>query len=854
MMLLERDDELARLSSLLDRSAREGGQIAVVRGEAGSGKSSLVRALGERAPDGTACLVGICDPLDPPVPFGPIKDIARQRPTVAALLASTGREARSRLAKDLAGLLQRPTLLVVEDLHWMDDATADLLVQVGRRIDETRALLVLTHRIGTVQPSLGRVLDAVVGGRRASIHELHPLSLDGVSTLVAGTALDPGLVHRRTGGNPFFVAEMVASGGMELPTTVASVVLARVEKLGVAAREVIDLASLAPDGLEISAAVAVLGEDRVRSGSNEAWAHNVLDIRDGRLVFRHELAREAVAEALPPATAQRLHRRLVAVFEEDAATPALARLVHHSVGAADSRRVRHYALQAGRSAYDRGANLVAISHARTILELGVELTPLENAQARELLADAQTWVVPQSDNLTARLEAASAWAAVGDRAQQARQLIMTASSHHHLGDVPSGIETVRRALGLVDGLPVDRVVAEVLATAALVLVETSPPDEARRFVEEVVAVLEDAAFPEAVSKALRARAWLRILRIGELDAGLADGLRAVELARAEAPLHVAQQAAILGEALSEARALEHALPLIEESITAARAGDQLTLVAYGLALRAGVRLHQGRLDLAEADAAPVVHADTLGEALRTTVLATTLGRRGVPEAADLLGDPGVAAVCADQSYGWRVASARAEIAVLHGDVAPVGRITADALRWAIGMRQAWAAGELRYWRRRAGLDDGPPEPWTAVPWKLMVLGDWESAAREWSARGCPFEQGLALSDGSEAGQRAALDLFADMGASAWADLVRDLLRRAGADGVRPRPRRQGADLTDRQREVLALVTLGLTDAEIASQLHVSVKTVGHHVSAILMRTGARNRTEAAALSQGNGRK
>jgi DNA-binding CsgD family transcriptional regulator len=853
MMLLERDDELARLSSLLDRSAREGGQIAVVRGEAGSGKSSLVRALGESAPNGTACLVGICDPLEPPVPFGPIKDIARQHPTVAALLASTtGRAARGRLARDLAGLLQRPTLLVVEDLHWMDDATADLLVQVGRRIDETCALLVLTHRTGTVQPSLGRVLDAVVGRGTASTHELHPLSLDGVSTLVAGTALDPGLVHRRTGGNPFFVTEMVASGGMELPTTVASVVLTRVERLGRSAREVIDLASLAPDGLEISAAVAVLDDDRVLSGSNEAWAHDVLDIRDGRLVFRHELARQAVAQALPPATAQRLHRHLIEVLE-DGALSALSSLVHHSVGAGDLQRVRRYALQAARSAYEQGANQVAITHVRTILDHGMDLDPAEEAQVRELLADARGWVVPKAENITARLEAADAWAAVGDRARQARQLVMTAASHHHVGDVPSGIEAVRRALGLVNGLPVDRAVAEVLATAALVSAETTPPDEARRVVEEVVAVLESAAFPEAVSKALRARAWLRILRMGDLDGGLADGLRAVDVARAEAPLHLAQQSAILGEALSEARALGHALPLIEESITAARAHDQPTLVAYGLALRAGIRLHQGRLDLAELDAAPVAHADTLGEALRTAALATVLGRRGVPGAGDCLDDPSVVAVCADQSYGWRVAAARAELCVLHADLAPVGRITADAVRWATGMRHAWAAGELRYWRRRARLDDGPPEPWVALPWHLMLLADWEGAAREWAARGCPFEQGLALSDGSEAAQREALDLFTDIGASAWADLVRDQLRRAGADGVRPRPRRQGADLTDRQREVLTLVALGLTDAEIASRLHVSVKTVGHHVSAVLMRTGARNRTEAAALSQGNGR-
>jgi DNA-binding CsgD family transcriptional regulator len=159
----------------------------------------------------------------------------------------------------------------------------------------------------------------------------------------------------------------------------------------------------------------------------------------------------------------------------------------------------------------------------------------------------------------------------------------------------------------------------------------------------------------------------------------------------------------------------------------------------------------------------------------------------------------------------------------------------------------WARGEVGFWMWLAGAIDGPPDG-AATPFALHMEGRWDEAAGAWHDLGCPYEEGLALSDGDLEAKLQALEIFDRLGARPLSDRMRSRLRQEGHSGIprgpRPATRANPLGLTSRQAEVLALIGQGLTNSEIAERLFISQKTAEHHVSAIYTRLGVTTRAEA----------
>jgi DNA-binding CsgD family transcriptional regulator len=213
------------------------------------------------------------------------------------------------------------------------------------------------------------------------------------------------------------------------------------------------------------------------------------------------------------------------------------------------------------------------------------------------------------------------------------------------------------------------------------------------------------------------------------------------------------------------------------------------------------------------------------------------------------GDPGAESVL-DEVADMALAAARSEWRWLQGDH---GQCVVEAelgCQLAVAANCPWYWGEVAIWLWRGGGLSQAPER-TPAPFALQITGDWRAAAA-WERIGCPYEQALALADGDEPAQRAALDIFERLGARPMVEQVRQHLRALGIRGLPrgPRPTTRGnpAGLTTRQLEVLALLAEGLRNPEIADRLSTTPKTVEHHVSAVLAKLDARSRAEAVRVA------
>jgi DNA-binding CsgD family transcriptional regulator len=202
-----------------------------------------------------------------------------------------------------------------------------------------------------------------------------------------------------------------------------------------------------------------------------------------------------------------------------------------------------------------------------------------------------------------------------------------------------------------------------------------------------------------------------------------------------------------------------------------------------------------------------------------------------------------------------MAAARAESAWLRG--LPDGcRAEAQAgCELVFRHHNPWARGELAYWLWRGGGLAEPPQG-IAAPFALQIAGDWRASAKQWERIGCPYEQALALADGDEPAQHAALAMLAQMGARPAAELLRQRWRASGVRGIPRGPRSATREnprgLTDRQLEVLRLMAEGLSNGEVAERLSASRKTIEHHVSAVLAKLDVRSRAQAIAAAHAIG--
>jgi predicted ATPase len=354
----------------VDASAGRG-RLVLVSGEAGVGKTALLRRFADPAGACARVLWGACDPLFTPRPLGPFVDIAEQMPGTFAELAR--QEAKPQqmvqvLLRELGS--SETTVIVLEDLHWADEASLDLVELVGRRVEKVPALVVASFRddeVDAVHP-LRLVLGRLATVPAVARLPISPLSLGAVMALAEPFGADERAVFERTGGNPFFVTEVLSCGLSTIPPTVRDAVLARAARAGPDGVRLLQAIAIMPSAVDMRFLGELAGADARHI--DRCLACGMLVDESGRVRFRHELARLAMEDAIPPARRSRLHRAALRALtsasretgaakgRDWACSPVVdpARLVHHAEHAGDAAAVLSLASAAGDRAAAVGAH------------------------------------------------------------------------------------------------------------------------------------------------------------------------------------------------------------------------------------------------------------------------------------------------------------------------------------------------------------------------------------------------------------------------------------------------------------------------------------------------------------------
>jgi DNA-binding CsgD family transcriptional regulator len=846
--LLERGPALAALDAAFAGAGDAGGRLVLVAGEAGVGKTALVRRCCERHASGARILWGDCDALFTLSPLGPLADIAAATGGKLAELVADGAQpyaVTTAVLDELSG--RRPTLVVIEDAHWADEATLDVIRRLSRRIATVPALLVVTYRddeLDRVHPlrvALGELLRRDVTSRL----RLAPLSPAAVAELATPHGVDAAELHRRTAGNPFFVTEALAAGGVELPATVRDAVLARVAPLSPPARRVLDAAAIVPGPVALALLEALAGD--AIAHLEECLSCGVLASAGAGVAFRHDLARAAVEDTLAPDQRLALHRAALAALAD--ADPA--HLAYHAEGAQDGAAVLRFAPVAAARASAAGAHHeAAAQYARALRFAGALPTP-ERAQLHERRSH-ECYVADQPDQAIDELERALAChRELGDHRAEGAALGALSNILWCPGRVDAADRAGRDAVAALERLGPARELAMAYANMASLAMNREDAGELTEWAAralELARTLGDEAIEVHVLCSLGTMEFLKD-GPGARATGERSLQRALELGLIEDVLRAYSN-------LAWAAIRHRAYPLADDYLRASTeyASDpELDLWwLYLLGYRATADLQAGRWDDATDTAAYVIRyrrASLLPAVLALSVTGRLRARRGDPDPWSPL-DDALALSGPELQRIEPVAVARAEAAWLAGDRARVVAETEPVLALAQRCGARWVVGEVACWRRRAGAPVDPGLD-VAEPYALELAGEHEAAAERWTALGCRYEAAVALSGADdEEALRHAHDELRALGANAVAAFVARELRRRGAGGLprgpRETTRENPAHLTARELEVLALVAEGLRNQDIAERLFLSRKTVEHHVAAILGKLRVRTRGEAAA--------
>jgi DNA-binding CsgD family transcriptional regulator/tetratricopeptide (TPR) repeat protein len=847
MRLIERESQLAALRQYADEASHGSGRLVLISGEAGVGKSVLLEESAHDLKDARWLWAG-CDGLFTPAALGPLLDLASQLDGELLRLchAEAKRDQLYGALLQQLGDLQSFTVLVIEDVHWADEATLDLLSYLGRRIQHLPVLLLVTYRDDALVATdpLRLTLGALAIQRATRRLGLATLSAAGVATLAQGTTIDATELHRLTAGNPFFVIEVLQAGNDALPASVRDAVLARTRTLSTSARDALDTAALIGSRMQSGLLVPLLDDPLVL---DELISHGLL-IKDGDdLRFRHEIARVAIEAAVPPYRKAAMHTKIMDALLSQGCNDD-ARLAFHAEGAGRNDFVVRYGSRAGRRASELAAHREAAAQYGRALRSATDTDLRTRAELSDAVAQELALVDRWKESAEMRTAALELWRGAGDLRRESQSLLRLSVAMWRLCRGAESKQAREGALALAQEC-------------------ASGPEIARAYERMASHRLAEGHYEEGIAMARQAREVAEQLGLTDVIGDALDTeAKAIRGRGGEwaVPMQAALESALSGGHEEQAgRAFARTYMWYCEDLRPEEAercyGDAFayceehdigTFVVCLQGQRTAVLEQNGRWDECISLGHALLDQHRLSPWNRLRPLCSTakvMARRGeqgfwpyldeAMESALRLGEP---------EWIRPVGIARTEARWLEGRL--------DAASYELDRVCSFSAGStavdrcwMALWMRRLG---GTTQAVDIEPFGSQLTGDGARAAALWDRLGYRYEAALALLDTKEETHlRESLTRLVDLGADAAARRVRQTMRDLGIRsipaGARTATKAHPRGLTAREQEILELLSQGQSNEEIAVSLFISVRTVEHHVSAILGKLGATTRKDAA---------
>ena len=862
MELIERAGFLDSLRNRFERIAKGEGHCILITGEAGIGKTSLVNAFCREREKDCKIFHGTCDSLFTPRPLAPLYDIALQMSNdfMQNHWDQADRTALFTSFLQELGNQKEAVVIVFEDIHWADEATLDFIKFLARRITRVRCLFILTYRDDEIHSRhpLRNVLGQLPPDSFTRL-ELTTLSEQAVEMLATEKGRNGKEVYKITGGNPFYVQEILASYCLGIPDNIKDSILSTYNRLGEKPKQIWELLSVIPSAFEIKHLEKI--EPLYAVALENCIEAKIIFIKDGRIFFKHELFRRAIESSLSPLKRINLNKRILdLLLETFEVNHEIERIVHHAKNANEYELVVYYAPLAARQA----ATLRAHTEASKLYLSAIEYYQGDDPGVLLPLYESYTYECYLTNQISEAIIYAGKSLRLLKKGNDPEKLgnclrILSRLWWFH-GNHKEAVSYGDLAVEVLEHQPSSRAKAMTFSNISQLKMLSDQVKECIYWGERAIAIARELNDQETIAHSLNNMGSALMTIESSNREGILILEQSLKLAREYCyHEHVARAYTALGSNAVTMKDYAFAKKTLEEGIDYCEERDLDSLKLYMLGWKARLNLETGNWKEAYSIAETLLRIEDLAPVIRINALvvkATLKMRRGEPDPVPLMLEAKTLAFGTLELQRIIPAlSALLEWEWLTGNTILETEALDQAVEMIAAVEKISKKNKLYYWLRKARNQYLPVKE-RYEGYEISSAGSAMKEASHWENLGCPYEQALDLFEGGDEQKRKAIALIQTLGANAVYEKMKQEMRGSGIKsiprGLRKTTQSNPALLTNRELDVLRLLNESLQNKDIASRLYISAKTVDHHISSIFFKLDVNSRLRAVheALKMG----
>jgi len=861
MGLIEREGFLRSLETMFDSVIEGEGHCVLVSGEAGIGKTSLIKSFYKEKRTNCKIYQGTCDALFIPRPLAPIYDIIWQirNDTKENELYNVD---RSLLFNQLFSALEqqkKPVIIIIEDIHWADEATLDFIKFFARRIGRINCLFILSYRDNEILDNhpLRNVLGQLSPDSITRL-QLQPLSKDAVEKMAEQRGYKGEDVFSISGGNPFYVTEILASYSPGVPDNIKDAILSVYHRQEKGTKNAWEICSVIPEGLEINRFAKI--KSSWDEGMDHCFALQIIVVKNNRVVFKHELYRRTIEGSLSPFKRIALNKKMLDLFLDSfEAEGEIERIVHYAKNANENKLVVKYAPIAARQAASVGAHIEASKLFLTAIEYSDgnnedQMVELYESYAYECYLTNQT-----KDAIIYQGKALKIWQKKNEVERAGYSLSFLSRLWWFDGNRQEAEKYGQQAIEILESQPASKAKTTAYSNMSQLKMLSDETTECIQWGNKAINMAKEIKDDEILCHAMNNVGSILWKSNSSKEQGREMLFESLDIAlRNSFHEHASRSYSNIASIYLLFKEYELAKQVLEEGINYCEERNLDASKNYKLYVKARMLLETGdwrqALTIAEN---LLLNPGQLGSVKTTALILMAIIkiRKGDEDALVYLNEAKELAIRTKEHHRIiPVMIAEFEYEWLTGKQ----RITEEELNLSIELIRRvdniFLNSEFSFWLQKVRKKDmGLPELYE--PYKLLKQGKVRASATFWEAKGCPFERALALFSGNEDDMKNALLIFQQIGADAVSEKIKMEMRAAGIKkiprGLRESTKTNPAQLTNRELDVLHLLQKGIQNKEIAGTLFISPKTADHHISNILFKLDVKSRamavTEAVRL-------